>query len=119
MMFVEADIDAWRKMKGPRKKLLVLKILKYSQRGILLLLCLGFFILQTVQCIRYYYKYPTYISSELVDQWDAVFPAFTVCADGASYDDTVLRSHGIEGKNGYVGSKNEKKWTSNQPSVSP
>ena len=49
-----------------------------------------------VRCLQHYYGYPTYISSEIVNQWDATFPAITVCALETPYNEEVLRSHGIQ-----------------------
>ena len=38
---------------------------------------------------------PTYISSAIVPQKDADFPAMTVCSESRKYKIDVLRQHGI------------------------
>ena len=43
---------------------------------------------QTIQCLIKYWDFPTYISSQIVGQGEADFPAITVCpqADGLKLD---------------------------------
>ena len=46
-------------------------------------------------------KGPTYISSEIVAQKDAAFPALTVCPESGGYKEDVLQANGIIKKNDY------------------
>ena len=49
-----------------------------------------------IKCTTKYFEHPTYVSTDLVNQWDAVFPAITVCPDGNVYHEEVLRQHGVQ-----------------------
>ena len=51
--------------------------------------------LQAVQCVVKFMRGPTYISSEIVAQKDAAFPALTVCPESGGYKEDVLESYGI------------------------
>ena len=43
-----------------------------------------------MQCIVKYLESPTYISSQIVDQWDADFPAITACPQSGGIKLDVL-----------------------------
>ena len=43
-----------------------------------------------VQCLIKYWEFPTYISSRIVDQGEADFPAITVCPPTKGYKSDVL-----------------------------
>ena len=61
---------------------------------------------------------PTYISSEIVPQKQAEFPAMTVCAETEKYKEDVLESHGIPSVKDYNdGRKRSLNWSSNQTGV--
>ena len=61
---------------------------------------------------------PTYISSEIVPQKQAEFPAMTVCAETEKYKEEVLQSHGIPTTKKYNdGRKHDLIWSSNQTDV--
>ena len=44
---------------------------------------------------------PTYISSDIVAQKEAEFPAMTVCPESTKYKENVLQEHGIATEKGY------------------
>ena len=54
---------------------------------------------------------PTYISSEIVAQNQAEFPAMTVCPESNGYKEDVLLEHGIESVRRYNW-KTDLNWTS-------
>ena len=61
---------------------------------------------------------PTYISSDIVSQKDAAFPAVTVCPISNGYKEDVLKAHGIEKVDDYNYHKSETwSWSSNQTDV--
>ena len=74
---------------------------------------------QTVQCVIKYMQGPTYISSEIVPQKEAGFPAMTVCPVSSSkgYKVEVLRENGIESYKKYNWKVNLT-WSSNFTNVS-
>ena len=59
---------------------------------------------------------PTYISSEIVDQKDAAFPAMTVCPVSNGYKEEVLEDNGIESIKRY-NYKTDLNWSSNDTSI--
>lgn len=59
---------------------------------------------------------PTYISSEIVPQKAAGFPAMTVCPNSDGYREDVFQAHGIEEVDRY-NYKRDLNWTSNQTGV--
>ena len=59
---------------------------------------------------------PTYISSDIVLQKEAGFPAMTVCPITDGYKEDVLQAHGIESIKRY-NYKTDLNWTSNQTDV--
>ena len=60
---------------------------------------------------------PTYISSDIVAQKEAEFPAMTVCPESTKYKENVLQEHGIATVKGY-NYKVNLTWSSNQTDVS-
>ena len=60
---------------------------------------------------------PTYISSDIVAQEEAEFPAMTVCPESTKYKENVLQQHGIVTAKGY-NYKVNLTWSSNQTDVS-
>lgn len=54
------------------------------------LVCLT--LIQGIQCVNKFLASPTYISTEVVDQFEAEFPAMTICPSGYRLD--VLKSYG-------------------------
>ena len=60
---------------------------------------------------------PTYISSNIVAQEEAEFPAMTVCPESTKYKENVLQEHGIATAKGY-NYKVNLTWSSNQTDVS-
>jgi len=101
------------------KKIVFLKIgqkFLYFFALILLVVILAF---QTIQCVLKFMQGPTYISSEIVPQKEAEFPAMTVCPETEKYKLDVLESHGIPSIKDYNdGRKKNLTWSSNQTDVS-
>ena len=73
--------------------------------------------LQVAQCLVKYSKGPTYISSKILDQKEATFPAMTICPENDGYKLDVLQAHGIKSIDQYNNNVNLN-WTSNQTGVS-
>ena len=95
------------------------------------------------QCVIKYWDFPTYISSLIVDQSEADFPAVTICPQSGFKEDVLLvsckrlevinmidqidmilrlelQNHGIENKkayNWYKGKDAFGKWSSNKTGV--
>jgi hypothetical protein len=61
-------------------------------------------------------KGPTYISSDILAQKDAEFPAMTVCPESNSYKEDVLLANGIESDNRY-NYKTDLNWSSNNTDI--
>ena len=59
---------------------------------------------------------PTYISSHIVTQEEAEFPAMTVCPESTKYKENILQEHGIATEKGY-NYKVNLTWSSNQTDV--
>ena len=59
---------------------------------------------------------PTYISSEIVPQKGAEFPAMTVCPESRKYKEDVLQEHGISEVKRY-NYKTNLNWSSNHTDV--
>ena len=59
---------------------------------------------------------PTYISSHIVTQEEAEFPAMTVCPESTKYKENILQEHGIATAKGY-NYKVNLTWSSNQTDV--
>ena len=62
-------------------------------------------------------KGPTYISSDIVAQKDASFPAMTICPEGGGYKEDVLQQNGINSIKDYNYKKIDT-WSSNDSKVS-
>lgn len=94
--------------------------LKFLQKGIyvvaLFVLILLLF-LQTIQCFVKFARGPTYISSEIVPQNEAGFPAMTICPESSPYNETLLQQHGLANTNQYNGKNDHENWSSNQTGV--
>ena len=63
---------------------------------------------------------PTYMSSEIVPQKEAEFPAMTVCPETKRYKEDVLKKHGIPSYKHYNREYKDRelKWSSNQTDIS-
>ena len=59
---------------------------------------------------------PTYISTDIVDQRDAEFPAITVCPE-FPYKEDVLVANGIEDRQHYYHSTKLETWSSNNTNI--
>ena len=90
------------------------------------------------QCVIKYWDFPTYISSLIVDQSEADFPAVTICPQSGFKEDVLLvsckrlevinmidmilrlklQNHGIENKKAYNWYTSLPKWSSNKTGVS-
>ena len=63
-------------------------------------------------------KGPTYISSVIMAQREAAFPAMTVCPGAGGYKLDVLQENGIKSISDYNNNKGACTWSSNDSSVS-
>ena len=63
-------------------------------------------------------KGPTYISSVIMAQREAAFPAMTVCPGAGGYKLDVLKENGFESISDYNHNKGACTWSSNDSSVS-
>ena len=71
-----------------------------------------------MQCVQKFLQGPTYMSSEIVPQKEAEFPAMTVCPQTKEYKEDVLRKHGIPTHKQYNDKGPDLMWSSNQTDVS-
>ena len=72
-----------------------IKLLGYLKNLVFVLALISLVVLtlvQGIQCVDKYLSSPTYISTEVVDQFEAEFPAMTICAGGYKID--VLKQYG-------------------------
>ena len=93
--------------------------LKFLQKGIYvvaLFILILLLLVQTIQCVVKFARGPTYISSEIVPQKEAGFPALTICPESNKYKEDVLLAHGISSEKRY-NYKTDLNWTSNQDDV--
>ena len=93
--------------------------LKFLQKGIYvmaLFILILLLLVQTIQCFVKFARGPTYISSEIVPQNEAGFPAMTICPETNKYNKTLLEQHGIASDKRYNW-KTDLNWSSNQTDV--
>ena len=102
--------------KVDQRKVNCLKILQKTVYLLTLLVLLLLLFVQTAQCIHKYFQGPTYISTDIVDQSKAGFPALTICPESNGYKEQVLQEHGIESVKRYNW-KVDLNWSSNQTNV--
>ena len=82
---------------------------------IILLICLlgG----QVIRCFYKYFDYPTYVSTKIVKQAKAEFPAVTICPKSSGFKERILRENGIPSRKRY-NLKYNLNWSSNDTKVS-
>ena len=97
---------------GMAKYKLCIQIVKIA----FLLLLVSLLMIQVIRCIFKYVEVPTYVSSKILNQNKADFPAITVCPNDNGYKADVLKYHGIQDVSSY-NYKNQKNWTSNDISI--
>ena len=102
--------------KTDQKKINCLKALQKTVYLLTLLVLLLLLFVQTAQCIHKYFQGPTYISTDIVAQSKAGFPALTICPESNGYKEQVLQEHGIESVKKY-NYKKDLNWSSNQTNV--
>lgn len=98
-----------------------LKLLKHAIYFTTLLILLGILLVQGTKCLLKYNARPTYMSTRIVNQEDALFPSVTICPTYGGYREDVLRAHGIHSKEHYYDGVDGKElqWTSNETGVDP
>ena len=91
----------------------IAQTLKYFLISVLLALLT----LQVIRCFEKYFGYPTYVSTKIVDQASAEFPAITICPEKNGYKEDVLQFHGIPSIKRY-NYKTNLNWSSNDSKTS-
>ena len=89
------------------------KILK----SLVIILLIGLLGAQVIRCFYKYFDYPTYVSTKIVKQAKAEFPAVTICPKSSGYKEEVLRENGIPSRKRY-NFKYNLNWSSNDTKVS-
>ena len=90
------------------------KLVKYS----VIILLIGFFVAQVIRSLEKYFAYPTYVSTKIVNQANADFPAITICPIPSSgYKSKVLKENGIESVKRYNSDEYDLSWSSNNSKV--
>ena len=115
----KSQIQNFFKMTSEKEKGRKITKLKFLQKGIYvvaLFILILLLLVQTIQCVVKFARGPTYISSEIVPQKEAGFPALTICPESNKYKEDVLLAHGISSEKGY-NYKTDLNWTSNQDDV--
>lgn len=69
----------------------ILKVLRKFTLGFALTALLVVLVVQTYQILAKYFSYPTFVSTKIVDQKEAEFPAATFCPIESSYKTDVLQ----------------------------
>jgi len=96
--------------------------LKLCQRTVFfvaLFILVGIFLLQVYQCLEKFASEPTYVSTHIVNQEKAQFPAITICPISKGYKEDVLLDHGISPRSAYNDlRKGPGNWTSSKAGVS-
>ena len=81
-----------RKHKRDVRLVFFLRIARKGIQVVALLILIVILLIQTHKCLAKYLSDPTYMSTKIVEQRDAEFPAMTICADsGYSYKEDVLK----------------------------
>ena len=83
--------SAEKKMTRTQRKIKCMRLCQKLIYGFGLVLLILILLIQTVQCLRKYYEEPTFISTEIVKQDKAEFPALTFCPEGGGYKLDVLQ----------------------------
>ena len=73
----------------------VMKIAQTS-KYIVISVLVALLTIQVIRCFEKYLGYPTYVSTKIVHQASAEFPAITICPEKNGYKEDVLQFHGIE-----------------------
>ena len=94
-------------------------IIKISQtaKHIVISVLVALLIIQVIRCFEKYFGYPTYVSTKIVHQASAEFPAITICPEKNGYKEDVLQFHGIPSVKSY-NSKTNLNWSSNDSETS-
>ena len=102
--------------KADYKKINRLKILQKTVYLLTLLVLVAILTVQCIQCIHKFFQEPTYISTHIVEQKKAGFPAMTICPESNGYKEEILLEHGIETVKKY-NYKKDLNWSSNQTNI--
>ena len=94
-------------------------VFKISQtvKHIVISVLVALLIIQVIRCFEKYFGYPTYVSTKIVHQASAEFPAITICPEKNGYKEDVLQFHGIPSIERY-NSKTNLNWSSNDSKTS-
>ena len=89
------------------------EILKF----LVIILLIGLHLAQVIRCFYKYFDYPTYVSTKIVKQAKAEFPAVTICPKSSGFKENMLRENGIPSRKNY-NLKYNLNWSSNDTNVS-
>ena len=94
-------------------------VMKIAQilKSFLISVLLALLTIQVIRCFEKYFGYPTYVSTKIVDQASAEFPAITICPEKNGYKEDVLQFHGIPSVKRY-NYKTSLNWSSNYSETS-
>ena len=76
-------------LKSYGSKIYRLKCLQKSLKIVFLSALIGVFSIQLLQCVVWYWTYPTYVESEIVEQRESTFPVITICTDNGFKKDIL------------------------------
>ena len=94
----------------------VMKIAQTSKHIVIAVL-VALLTIQVIRCFEKYFGYPTYVSTKIVEQASAEFPAITICPEKNGYKEDVLQFHGIPSVKRY-NDKINLNWSSNYSETS-
>ena len=84
---------------------------------LVIILLIGLHLAQVIRCFYKYFDYPTYVSTKIVKQAKAEFPAVTICPKSSGFKEEILRENGIPSRKSY-NLKFNLNWSSNDTKVS-
>ena len=86
-------------------------------KSLVIILLIGLLGTQIIRCFDKYFGYPTYVSTKIVKQAKAEFPAVTICPKSSGYKENILKENGIPSLKRY-NFKYDLNWSSNNTKVS-
>ena len=88
-----------------------------ASKKILISVLVALWAFQMMRCFEKHFDYPTYVSTKIVHQALAEFPAFTICPEKNGYKEKILQLHGIQSVKRY-NYKTNLNWSSNDSKTS-
>ena len=99
--------------KGTKTKI---KLFKKIMKNLFILLFVLLLTIQIIKCIQKYIHSPTYVTSKIVAQNMAEFPAISICPINNGFKLNILQAHGIRDIKNY-NYKTNLVWSSNNTNI--